>query len=436
MQFLLYLTLLTTITSQKTKMITMFIRHGSRHPLTSSPSLKGQLTNNGLRQCYLLGQFTREKYPLFFPKTFNFKQNFILASSLDRTIMSAQAFMVGLYDFGSLNDPIEVNEEFYKPEWENFDVKDEYKTALPDGFQPVPVHSFEKSRNYMFESFNANLCPKLKSFTSKVNKVSNEIMGYVREEVEEMKRIGVDFQSVLGKDSVDNLYEFYKLYDYFIANVYLGKLTVGEEYQRKLQVLQSMEAYYSIFRDIGLSKYLFTEIGLSFKNYIKDAKEKIDKKEDYQKFVLFAGHDMNIYNLMVLLNFSNYECLKNIYLGKENEDICLLTPLFAANLIFELYELDNNYFVKFLYNGETFPFCGKKDQDCTYNEFLNKIDSLVDDRDPEFIKSIYCEDVDIKKNSMVLGLIIFNGIILLFLIYMVWFYNKQLKKKQREETLI
>ena len=412
------------------------MRHGARYPLRNGPAKEGQLTNNGLRMCYLLGQFTRDKYENFFPKTFNFKENFILASSLDRTIMSAQAFMVGLYDFGSLNDPIEVNEEFYRPEWENFDIKDNYKTALPEGFQPVPVHSFEKSKNHMFESFNMHICPKLKTFTSKINKIGQEILNYIQLEIPELNKRGVDIKSILKKETIDTLYEFYQVYDYFISNVYLGTIKVDAQYQRRLQVLQSMEASYSMFRDIGLSKYLFTEIGLSIKNYIKNAKEKIDKGEDYQKFVLFAGHDMNIYNLIVLLNWSNYECLKKMYLGEQTEETCIMTPVFAANLIFELYEQDKNYFVKFLYNGENLPFCGKKGQDCTYNEFLDKIDSIVDHRDLQFIKGIYCKDIDIKKNSMVLGLIIFNVILVLFFVYMIWFYKKQLRKKEREETLI
>lgn len=30
--------------------------------------------------------------------------------------------MIGMYDFGSLNDPITVDEKYIKPQWENFDI--------------------------------------------------------------------------------------------------------------------------------------------------------------------------------------------------------------------------------------------------------------------------------------------------------------------------
>ena len=42
--------------------------------------------------------------------------------------------MVGMYDFGSLNDPIDVDDKYKRPEWENFDVEDDYSTPLPHGF--------------------------------------------------------------------------------------------------------------------------------------------------------------------------------------------------------------------------------------------------------------------------------------------------------------
>ena len=42
--------------------------------------------------------------------------------------------MVGMYDFGSLNDKLDIDEKYKKPEWDNFNIEDEYETALPHGF--------------------------------------------------------------------------------------------------------------------------------------------------------------------------------------------------------------------------------------------------------------------------------------------------------------
>ena len=69
--------------------------------------------------------------------------------------------MVGMYDFGSLNTIIDVDDEFKKPEWENFDVKDDYQTALPHGFQPVPVHSSFPEDNFLMGAFNKETCSQV-----------------------------------------------------------------------------------------------------------------------------------------------------------------------------------------------------------------------------------------------------------------------------------
>ncbi len=413
----------------------MLIRHGARYPLTAEPSKKGQLTNNGLRMSYILGKFIREKYPDFFPKEFNFNDNYVLASAQDRTIMTAQAFMLGLYDFGSLNDTIEVSPNFYRPEWDNFDIVDDIKTPLPNGFQPVPVHSFEKDNNFMFESFNQNLCPKMGTFGKKTSSISKEIISFVQKELPEMRKRGIEIKEVIGKDTIDNLFELYLVCDHVLSNVHLGNIQLEDAYVEKINIFQSMEAVYSTFRDEGINKYLFTDIGLSIKNYIKTAKENIENKKDYQKFVLLTGHDMNLYNFMVLLDLSNYNCLKKKYLGEQLDTPCILVPTFSSNFIFELYRENNEYFIQISYNGYPIKICNN-DTDCKYEDFLKKIDDIVDHGDLDFLRGIYCKDKDITKYTMIIALIIFNIIVILFLGYMVYFYRKVLRNKNKEALLV
>lgn len=152
-----------TLIFKKLKMITILARHGARHPEMSNieEHKRGQLTNNGLRMCYLLGTYMRERYSDFFPKTFNFNENYVIASGMPRTQQSAQAFMLGLYNFGSLNNEIEVDSQFFTPESKGFNMEVDFKTPLPLGYQPVPIHSYMSEENYAFASFNPKLCPNL-----------------------------------------------------------------------------------------------------------------------------------------------------------------------------------------------------------------------------------------------------------------------------------
>lgn len=65
---------------------------------------------------YLLGTYFKDKYKNFFvDEKFNFNENYLISSSLERCLMTAQAFMIGMYDFGTLNDKITVDEKYVKP---------------------------------------------------------------------------------------------------------------------------------------------------------------------------------------------------------------------------------------------------------------------------------------------------------------------------------
>ena len=56
----------------------------------------------------------REKYPEIFPENeeFNYNTLYASASAMNRTLMSSNAFFVGLYGFGHLNQKIEVDDKY------------------------------------------------------------------------------------------------------------------------------------------------------------------------------------------------------------------------------------------------------------------------------------------------------------------------------------
>ncbi|CAG9858196.1 unnamed protein product [Phyllotreta striolata] len=57
----------------------------------------GQLTNEGKRQHYALGQFSRKRYSNWLPATYSSKDIYAQTTDVDRTHMSAQANLYGLY---------------------------------------------------------------------------------------------------------------------------------------------------------------------------------------------------------------------------------------------------------------------------------------------------------------------------------------------------
>ena len=90
-------------------------RHGARSPCEGKFINKrddlgakwenfGALTNIGIKQQYLLGKQNREHYDNYISKEYNPKEIKIYSTNYNRTIMSAQAQILGFYNNFSLSN--------------------------------------------------------------------------------------------------------------------------------------------------------------------------------------------------------------------------------------------------------------------------------------------------------------------------------------------
>uniref|UniRef100_A0A674JGS7 acid phosphatase n=1 Tax=Terrapene triunguis TaxID=2587831 RepID=A0A674JGS7_9SAUR len=125
-------------------------RHGDRTPIENFPTGLhkesewpqgfGQLTKIGMQQQYELGQYMRKRYSNFLNATYNRHEIFIQSTDYDRTIMSAQVYLAGLFP--------PVGNQIWNPQirWQPIPfrtvplLKDHFKCALysslPDRFAP------------------------------------------------------------------------------------------------------------------------------------------------------------------------------------------------------------------------------------------------------------------------------------------------------------
>ncbi len=123
------------------------IRHGDRTPLIELPKAPhhwqeglGQLTPIGMVQEYQLGKRLREEYitkTQLLPEQYSIKTMYVRSTEYDRTVMSAQSLLLGLYPLG--HGPKNPGSQAY---------------ALPQGYQPIPIFTLPQQEDSLLRPFN------------------------------------------------------------------------------------------------------------------------------------------------------------------------------------------------------------------------------------------------------------------------------------------
>ncbi|KAM4652813.1 testicular acid phosphatase homolog [Discoglossus pictus] len=132
--------------SRKLRLVTLIFRHGDRAPIDTYPTdlykesawengLQ-QLTKVGIQQQYELGQYLRRRYDHFLSSSYNRREIYIRSTDYDRTLMSAQANLAGLYPPNRT--------QLWNPEL---------------AWQPIPIHTVPSSQDRLLK-FPSKDCPR------------------------------------------------------------------------------------------------------------------------------------------------------------------------------------------------------------------------------------------------------------------------------------
>ncbi|EGR32672.1 hypothetical protein IMG5_074820 [Ichthyophthirius multifiliis] len=427
----------------KLKMVQILFRHGIRYSLYSElmQNLEnyqeqllndGQINSLGMRQMYYLGQILRKEYiedQKFLSPQYIKEEMFIQSSNVNRTLQSAQSFMIGLYPLGTGVKLMEnIPLESFLPTYQQVNQQNQYQYikqmddnfASPSGIYPFSIHTQGDNDNILNPP-----CPLLKN---KNRIIVNREEKKFNEEYKKYEKIVQKIAKSIKTNQKFNIQNITKLYDVILCQKYMGY--DYEISQQEFDTIQYLKAYSKL-----LSTFKTENCKLIITPYLQFLVQQFDSKiknQNYHKFIVSSAHDSQILPLMVILNLINLDCVYNDF--NHNKKSCEIIPSFSSNLIFELYQNEqDNYVIMVKYNGQYVNLpCGSKNNNklCYYYDFRQFIENSIVNN--------YNQQCGIQEYAVYNNGEYRVGIIIIFFqfIFIAWLLMKNQRLKQQQQFQI
>ena len=366
------------VTDTKDKLLFVWehFRHGARGPyigINSKTNLDslgekwdgtGEITPLGMRMHYLLGAATRKKYGNFLSNIYNPNEIFIISTKVNRTIVSINSFLQGLYNNSTSIDLTEkqlsriniLNSNY--SEKINLKIKELQKKSIQNGINVVPVHTFGKNK-LEFGLYDIKTCPGVEKY-----KIQNQKSEKVIKLYDELKKYTNDtFGEYIFKymNITDPQYLWNKTNLYYLSDVFTSDYFDGRKMEQLNKTGIDMDLFYNNTFNVTYIDTYFYEFGVpstetvyitvspilrNMLGYIEQRiyLDKLDKgneiRSDAPKFVILSGHDTSLAPIDIFMQ------------SEFGIDFTMAT--YATNQIFELWKngTSGNFYIKYLVNLE------------------------------------------------------------------------------------
>ena len=314
------------------------IRHGDRTAIADLPAVSyiwpqgfGQLTPRGMQQEFELGVKMRKRYITdshllpehYFPQTM-----YVRSSDFDRTLMSAESLLLGLYPLSS------------GPALPNSDT-----AALPSAFQPIPIHTVPLDQDKLLVP---DYSPK--AYLSLIRKYAFQRADW-KQKTAELKPQFARWSQLTGV-KISNLLDLVALGDrLYIRQLYKQPLPAGMTEDEVDTIIKEHNwAFATIYKTPEVAN---ASSGRKILKKVADYFQSAAQQKSALKFVLLSAHDSSILSAM-----------SSLRAPMDNP------PRYASDLSFNLFEgVGGEYIVKVFLNGEpvVIPTCGGTT--CKLNQF-------------------------------------------------------------------
>ena len=384
--------------------IVEFSRHGSRGPMVDitgeSKWVKEwgvqQLTGTGMRMHYHLGREIKLRYPEIFATKFDSSMMEAFSTNYNRTISSALSHFTGIFElFDGKDLQFENTDPRLQPPKLTVSSEVDFKSALPHGFQPVPVYS---KYNLRILQDMRDDCPNGRFIANTSFWESGERLMKSEAVIKKLTEIALKYgisnlkdinKRVNGRESIDTD-TMHFITDWVVQDYYNNpdskvskKIDLELFTWASLAYSATMLGYYE---DQDYSRAIISEL-------LETILEKLEKKakdpNSITKYIYYSGHEDLMMVVGVQAGIINKECIfESVEKGQPVQG-CNPTPQLASSFVWELHrtpmgeasELGIIWSVKTRYNTDYVDFCGKKnkneDFECSLAEFRNRIEKIT-----------------------------------------------------------
>lgn len=317
------------------------IRHGDRTPISALPTINyhwkegpGQLTAIGMEQEYKLGLAFRKKYieqSHLLPEHYEPGTMMVRSTFYDRTLMSAQSLLMGLYPAGT-----------------GPNTSDSSLPALPHAFQPIPIFSAPSNLDEVIVQPVSQV--ERRKLDEQYVYPTPEWQQY-NESLKEKyplwsKLLGIPVTTIAGLQGAADIL--------FIHQLHHAPLPEGLSDEDVNTIIKAGQWAF-----MAHEKPQQTGVAYSGKlmSHIADYLNTGSLKQSKLKYVLLSAHDVTISTVLS-------------FLGAPLE----MPPPYASNVNFSLYENGaNDYIVKITFNGKpvVVPACGGSR--CQLQQFITMV---------------------------------------------------------------
>ncbi|KAL4453129.1 hypothetical protein ABPG74_015360 [Tetrahymena malaccensis] len=378
------------------KMIVTLHRHGARIPSSEKLDLKdkapnsGELSLVGQRQLFYLGQQLNKDYvqdtPLLSAK-YNPSEIYYRSTDVNRTIMSAQCLLAGLYPAQSgdqipddiLNNKKELLDVNFKLRGNTPVNQIADKFPIQNGYQSIPIHVVERSRDKILLGYG-DTCPEEEKWNPE-NQQSEDWKRITSEFKDQIQRFATIFK--LDATKLD-LYTVYNYMDIIIAQQYENSQNIPAEYQNDAQLQFDMEILYNLRIHLSLYKTPLqkrTTVTPFLNNLVQVLSDKVSNPKNKLKGYFLSAHDTTVNMVLQGLNLTSWECIEQSFMKTlPKGTFCNFSPTrYGANLIVELRQdkATTKNFIMVRYNGEYQMICDQTTQYCDLDEFKNRVANFV-----------------------------------------------------------